>query len=123
MEDKRPLAATGHLMLRATGARAAAERLVEVGVRQIMIRDGFAVLELRGGTHIVVQEARAEGMTDAPFDLMYDDLDAAHASFREQGFSVSEIRDSGRVHRSFQAVAPEQYRIRVLDSHVGNRVV
>ena len=122
MKDERPLAATGHIMLRAKGARAAAERLVSIGVRSIVIRDDFAVLELRGGTHIVVREAEAEGVADAPFDLMYDDLDAAHASFTEHGFSVSAI-ESGRVHRNFYATAPEQYRIQVLDSHAGDRVV
>ena len=122
--DARPLAATGHLFLRAHGARAAAERLVAVGVRKIVLKDSFAVLELRGGTHIVVREAEAEaeGESDAPFDLMYDDLDAAHAMFRDQGFAVTDIQD-GRIHRSFHATAPEQYRIQVLDSHAGARVV
>jgi hypothetical protein len=122
MADARPLAATGHLFLRAKGARAAADRLVAVGVRPIVLRDAFAVLELRGGTHIVVRESEEDGVADASFDLMYDDLDAAQASFREQGFSVTEIKRGG-VHRSFYATAPEQYRIQVLDSHPGERVV
>lgn len=122
MGDARPLAATGHLFLRARGARRAAERLVALGVREIMIRDDFAVLELRGGTHIVVREAEGDEVGDAPFDLMYDDLDAAHTSFGEQGFEVTAIRD-GRIHRSFYATAPEGFRIQVLDSHVGERVV
>ena len=47
MDDKRPLAAAGHLFLRATGARAAAQRLVDVGVRPVVLKDTFAVLELR----------------------------------------------------------------------------
>ncbi|MEN0060628.1 MAG: VOC family protein [Myxococcota bacterium] len=122
MNDPRPLAATGHLFLRALGARAAADRLIAVGVRQIMVRDTFAVLELRGGTHIVVREADDDGLQDAAFDLMFDDLDAAHERFREQGFEVTEI-ETGRIHRSFYATAPERFRIQVLDSHVGNRVV
>ena len=122
MDDTRPLAATGHLFLRATGVRSAAERLVSVGVRPIVVRDAFAVLELRGGTHIVVREAEDDGENEAPFDLMYDDLDAAHTTFRERGFSVSEIRRGG-VHRSFLATAPEHYRIKILDSHAGDRIV
>ena len=122
MDDTRPLAATGHLFLRAHGVRPAAERLVSVGVRRISIGDAFAVLELRGGTHIVVREAEADGVSEAPFDLMYDDVDAAHTSFRARGFSVSEIQ-KGRIHRSFHATAPEQFRIQVLDSHAGQRKV
>lgn len=122
MEDTRPLAATGHLFLPVQGVRQAAERLTSVGVRPIMIQDTLAVLELRGGTHIVVREAKTDGMTNASFDLMYEDLDAARASFEENGFTVSEIK-SGRIHRSFQATAPEQYRIQVLDSHAGSRAI
>ena len=122
MSDARPLAATGHLFLRATGARAAADRLVAVGVRPVVLRDAFAVLELRGGTHIVVREAETSGVGEAPFDLMYDDIDAAHALYREHGFTVTDIQD-GRIHRSFTATAPEAYRIQVLDSHAGSRVV
>ena len=122
MEDKRPLAATGHLFLRAKGARAAAERLVAIGVRKIVLKDSFAVLELRGGTHIVVREAENDELTEASFDLMYDDIDAASALFQERGFEVTEIKD-GNIHRSFYATAPEQFRIQVLDSHAGSRIV
>ncbi len=93
-----------------------------LGVRAVVINDRFAVLELRGGTHIVVSEASSTGVSDAPFDLMYDDIDAAHARFREEGFEVSGIA-SGGVHRGFEAVAPEGYRVRVVDSHVGERAV
>ncbi|MEO0601760.1 MAG: VOC family protein [Myxococcota bacterium] len=120
MNDDRPLAATGHLVLTTAKAAEAAKRLVAVGVREIMIRDHLAVLELRGGTHIVVREGA--GPADAPFDLMYDDLDAMHTRFAEQGFEVTAI-ERGRIHRSFYAVAPEGFRIQVLDSHVGARRV
>ncbi|MEM6926325.1 MAG: VOC family protein [Myxococcota bacterium] len=120
MNDERPLAATGHLILTTAKAADAAKRLVAVGVREIMIRGSFAVLELRGGTHIVVREG--DGPSDAPFDLMYDDLDATHRRFAEQGFEVTPI-ERGRVHRSFYAVAPEGFRLQVLDSHVGARSV
>jgi len=122
MSDPRPLAATGHLSLRARGARAAAERLVAVGVRAIVINDRFAVLELRGGTHIVVHESQHSGIVDAPFDLMFDDLDAARARFGEEGFEVTPVRRGG-IHRSFVALSPDGYRIQVLDSHVGGRLV
>ena len=122
MEDTRALAATGHLFLRACGVRAAAERLISVGVRKIGMKDSIAVLELRGGAHIVVRESESAEFGDAPFDLMYDDIEAAHPLFREQGFTVSDIED-GRMHRSFYATAPEHYRIQVLDSHAGSRSV
>jgi len=124
MPDNRPLAATGHLFLKVRGVRDAATRLVAVGVRPIVVKEAFGVLELRGGTHIVVREAdrQSTGVTDAPFDLMYDDIETAHREFGAHGFGVTEIKD-GRIHRSFYATAPEQYRIQVLDSHAGDRSI
>jgi len=122
MKDPRPQAAAGHLSLRVRGVRSTATRLVAVGVREIVINDRFAVLELRGGTHLVVHEASHDGIIDAPFDLMFDDLDAARARFQEEGFEVTHIRQGG-IHRMFHAVAPDGYRIQVVDSHVGQRAV
>ncbi len=122
MNPDRPLAAAGHLFLPANGARQAAERLVSVGVRKIVIQEAFAVLELRGGTHIVVREGDGEDIKTASFDLMYDDIEAAQTLFRDKGFKVSDIKP-GRSHQSFTAPAPEGYRIQVLDSHAGQRAV
>jgi hypothetical protein len=124
MTDERPLAATGHLFLRAKGANAAAQRLIAVGVRKVVLNDSFAVLELRGGTHIVVrdQDEDADATSDASFDLMYDDVDAAHTRFLAEGFEVTDIKD-GKIHRSFYATAPERFRLQVLDSHAGGRAI
>ncbi|MEM7179476.1 MAG: short chain dehydrogenase [Spirochaetota bacterium] len=120
--DMRPLAATGHLFLQTKNAGSAAKRLVSVGVRTIMIREDFAVLELRGGTHIVVRENTEEGTSDASFDLMYDDIAIAHELYRNHGFEVTAIKE-GKIHNSFYAIAPEGFRIQVLDSHAGTRTV
>ena len=121
-KDGRPLAATGHLFLKAKDFRAAAERLKAVGVRSIVDGKNVAVLELRGGTHIVVRQNDVDELHEAAFDLMYDDLDAAHTMFAAAGFEVSDI-EVGRIHRGFNATAPERFVIRVLDSHADDRVV
>ena len=77
--DQRPPVAVGHVRLNCSDVGAAARWLETVGLRPIVTRDELAVLELRGGTHVVVRladEARAPG-TAAPFDLMVDDVDGS----------------------------------------------
>lgn len=122
MDDLRPAAATGHLFLRAADVGSGAERLAAVGIRVVMKREAIAILELRGGTHIVLRPLRESGLHEAPFDLMYDNVDDACASFERAGFAVTEI-EKGAIHRAFTATAPERFSVRVLDTHAGNRVV
>lgn len=121
MSSSRPAAAAGHLFLRAKPVTAVVARLEAVGVRTIVKNESFAVMELRGGTHIVVREP--EGAAENPsFDLMYDNIDEARSMFEEAGFTLSEtVR--GRIHAQFHADAPEGFRFQVVDSHAGSRAV
>ena len=93
--DPRPLAALGHAYMSARDVEPAARRLEAVGVRPIVIREGLAVMELRGGTHIVIRETKDEAQQEAPFDLMYDDIDQAHGLLARSGFEVTEIEQHG----------------------------
>jgi hypothetical protein len=52
--DQRPPVAVGHVRLNVTDVSAAARWLVTLGLRPIVTRGELAVLELRGGTHVVV---------------------------------------------------------------------
>lgn len=121
-EDRRPLAAAGHLFLRASDVERAAKRLISVGVRAILVRETLAVMELRGGTHVVVRPLEDDTAHEAGFDLMYEDLDGARDLFAEAGFEVGPIA-KGNVHRGFEATAPERFSIKVNDSHAGRRAV
>ncbi len=97
--DQRPPVAIGHVRLTVTDVGAAARWLETVGLRPIVTREELAVLELRGGTHVVVRQAEAPPApgTGAPFDLMVDDVDATHRDYAEKGLSPSPIR-RGRIH-------------------------
>jgi hypothetical protein len=93
-------------------------------MRLIESHPRVAVLELRGGTHLVLLPARepvAPGAR-APFDLMVDDLDAAWANYTALGLGPSQIRD-GEIHRSFDLVAPSGHLVTVNSSHVAGRPV
>jgi hypothetical protein len=122
--DQRPPVAVGHVRLTATDIGAAARWLEAVGLRPIVTRDALAVLELRGGTHVVVRRAEqppAPG-TAAPFDLMVDDVDAAHRDYAGKGLSPSPIRRD-RIHDSFELAGPDGWVFTVTSSHAGGRPV
>ena len=123
-KDRRPPIAIGHVMFEARDVAAAAEWFETVGLRPIAGGEDFAVLELRGGTHLIVTKAarRAKRRAKAPFDLMVDDVDRTRRAFAEKGLAPSRIR-RGSIHDSFDLPGPDGVRVTVLSSHAGRRPV
>ena len=125
IENKiRPPVAVGHVFLDVSDIAKATEYFVGLGLRKISQRETFAVLELRGGTHLqllIAEEPVSPGQK-ASFDLMVDDLEAARESFEGMGLSPSEMT-SGHVHREFQIIGPDGYEITITSSHTSGRVV
>ena len=121
--DKRPPVAVGHVRLPVKDVGTAARWLETVGLRPIVTRDELAVLELRGGTHVVVRAAEPPpaGMT-APFDLMVDDVDAAYRDYAEKGLNPTPIR-RGRIHDSFELPGPDGWTFTVNSSHASGEPV
>ena len=93
-------------------------------MRDISKGDYFGVLELRGGTHLVLSRAKAtiEPGREGPFDLMVDDIDAARAEFTRTGVTATEV-ERGRIHDTFHIEGPSGYRFVVTSSHAGDRAV
>jgi catechol 2,3-dioxygenase-like lactoylglutathione lyase family enzyme len=122
--DPRPPVAIGHVSISVRDVAAAARWFAALGLREIAEGADYAVLELRGGTHLVVTRAarRAKPGSAAPFDLMYDDIDAAHRRCRRLRYKTSRVRATA-IHRFFTVVGPEGYRVTVTSSHAGKRPV
>lgn len=122
--DQRPPVAVGHVRLGASDVGAAARWLERVGLRPVVTLDELAVLELRGGTHVVVRKAEAPPVrgSGAPFDLMVDDIDATHRLYADKGLSPSEIR-RGSIHDSFTLPGPDGWAFTINSSHAGGRPV
>ena len=122
--DPRPPVAVGHVRLPVTDVATAARWLEIVGLRPIVTMDELAVLELRGGTHVVVRQAEPPPAlgTVAPFDLMVDDVDAAHRDYAEKGLSPSPIR-RGRIHDSFDLPGPAGWTFTVNSSHASGQPI
>ena len=119
MADDRPVFALGHQRLAVADVEEARAFFVRHGLREVFKRETFAILELRGGTHLILESAEtpiAEGER-TPFDLMTDDVDAAHARFKADGVQVSAI-ERGSIHDSFTVRGPSGYEIPVNSSHV-----
>jgi catechol 2,3-dioxygenase-like lactoylglutathione lyase family enzyme len=121
--DQRPPVAVGHVRLPCSDVAAAARWLETVGLRPIVQMDDLAVLEVRGGTHVVVRktEPPTPGAT-APFDLMVDDIDATHRDYAEKGLSPSSI-SRGRIHDSFTVAGPSGWLFTVNSSHASGKPV
>jgi hypothetical protein len=122
--DQKPPVAVGHVRLSATDVAAAARWLETVGLRPIFQDTDLAVLEFRGGTHVVVRRPEQPPVagTTAPFDLMVDDIEAARRDYAGKGLGPSEI-SRGRIHDSFHLVGPDGHDFTVTSSHAGGRAI
>jgi hypothetical protein len=96
--------------------------MLALGLRPVGRSDEVSVLELRGGTHLVLLRTDEPLSGAAPFDLMVEDLDATHERLAELGLSPSPIV-SGRIHRSFTVRDPSGQDVEFNSSHVSGRPV
>jgi hypothetical protein len=122
--DQRPPVAVGHIRLQVSEVGPTAEFFETIGMRRIVRQKSFAVLELRGGTHLVLSETskKIRPGTAAPFDLMVDDVAATHGEFATLGLEPTPI-SSGSIHSSFHVETPDGYKLKITSSHAGNRPV
>lgn len=117
-DSSRPVFAVGHLSMPVGDVHAAYGFFVKHGMRAVLERDTFGILELRGGTHLILTKSDdpiAEGR-QAPFDLMVDDVDAVHAAFVADGVETTDI-ERGKIHDSFDVTGPSGYSIPIHSSH------
>lgn len=120
MSDRPPVW-VGHVVMPSARVEETSAYLVKLGLRAIETRDRVAVLELRGGTHLVVVHSDSPTPRDAKaaFDLMYEDVDAAWKRCQELGLEPSAIEDAP-FHRSFRLVEPGGHEITVNSTHVSD---
>ena len=123
-DDARPPVAVGHVRMDVNDLHSACDLLERLGLRPVNRHDTFAVLELRGGTHLIVRagEHEIEPGRMAPIDLMVDDVAETHARYRGMGLDPSEIT-SGSIHSSFTIPFTDGYRLKITSSHTSGRPV
>lgn len=118
-EDLRPTVWVGHVALHALRVAESSNFMQLIGMRLVADGDDFAVLEMRGGTHLVLTGDPESTLLQSGFDLMVEDLDSTHRHFRELGLAPGEIR-RGQIHDCFEIVEPGGATIIFNSSHVGN---
>lgn len=123
-KDERPPVAVGHVSLNVTDLARATAYFTEIGMRSVHEGDTITVLELRGGTHLILR-AQAEPIANgakAPFDLMVDDIEKTRDAYAAKGLAPSEM-ERGTVHDWFTITDPDGHEITVTSSHAGGRPV
>jgi catechol 2,3-dioxygenase-like lactoylglutathione lyase family enzyme len=115
--DDRPPVWVGHLVVTAPDVAAASAFWKALGMRLVAQQEDFAVLELRGGTHLVVVATTTADPGEIPFDVMVDDLEGAHKRFQDGGLDPTPIRP-GDIHSSFTITDPAGRPVTVNSSHV-----
>lgn len=121
-KGERPGVWVGHVTLPTPDLAATRELMVQLGMRPIAHGDDFAVLELRGGTHLILLPATEPASGPVYFDLMVDDLEATRERLRTLGLAPSTIQ-SGRIHRSFTIGVPSGHTLTFNSSHVSDEPV
>jgi catechol 2,3-dioxygenase-like lactoylglutathione lyase family enzyme len=115
--DQRPPVWIGHALLAVRDVGRSAEYWTGLGLREVARGDDFAVLELRGGTHLILAAGDVPADAGAPFDLMVDDLEATHTEWEIRGLDPSPV-EHGDIHSRFSVRDPDGYLVTVNSSHV-----
>ena len=116
--DPRPAVAIGHIGPHPVTDLDAAVRFFEqLGTRTVAVMSHMAILELRGGTHLIVRRVdRVEPGASAVFDLMVDDIDATHAALDAAGLRPTSV-ERGGIHSSFTVTDPSGTVVPITSSH------
>ncbi len=111
--DPRPRFGLGHLSMTAADVSAMTEFYGRIGMRIVVDSPGFSILELRGGTHLILTPGDA-GVTT--LDLIVGDIDETHAVLEAADAQPGRI-SRGFPHDRFAARDPEGNVLLVNSDH------
>jgi catechol 2,3-dioxygenase-like lactoylglutathione lyase family enzyme len=126
MSDLRPPVAIGHVRLHCKDLEAARMFYLALGMRLCMSFPGVHVLELRGGTHLLLVQSPDEMMEilDPTFDLIVDDINAFREHLSTLGIAGTDITFHQLIgHHRFFVTDPDGRRIAIHSSHTEGRSV
>ncbi len=120
-KDPRPDISIGHVGLGVKDVSDAVAFFKLVGGRDLMHSARMAIIELRGGTHMILRQD-FEAQTYAGFDLMVDDIQSLWDRLVAAGYRPSPLR-SGGIHSSFDVIGPSGLLLEFTSSHAMDRPV
>ena len=121
-KPERPPVWVGHVLLPTPDLAGTAAFMQKLGLRPIADGEDFAVLELRGGTHLLLRRSEEPASGAAYFDLMVEDLAATHARLTSLGLAPTPIVKSP-VHECFTVKSPSGHVILFNSTHVSDQPV
>jgi hypothetical protein len=124
INEQRPLIGVAHVVLETDRMEESAQFMQAIGMRPFFLGPQVSVLELRGGTHLILMLKSKVAGGAAPFDLMVDDIHATHRQFTSQGLCPSAIEARPAIdHEVFTVREPAGHVITIFSSHVSGKPV
>ena len=126
MTDNRPSVAIGHVRLHCADLKKAEDFYAALGMRPCLKFDGVSILELRGGTHLLLIQSPDAMMEilDPVFDLMVDDVQSFRSALAGRGIAATEISFHNIAgHYRFFVTDPDGRRIAIHSDHTEGRIV
>jgi len=118
-KDLRPPVWVGHVVLETDRLEESAAFMRAIGMRTVHPGPNVAVLEMRGGTHLILIAKKTVTPGDAAFDLMVEDLHATHRHFTSLGFAPTPIEAVPKIdHELFRVREPAGHLITFYSNHV-----
>jgi hypothetical protein len=121
--DLRPPVWVGHVVLATDRLEETAQFMIKIGMRPIVQKPDVAVLELRGGTHLVLIAKPEVVAAEAPFDLMVEDLGGTRDHFIGLGLAPTPIERASPDHERFLLREPAGHLLTFFSSHVSGQPV
>jgi len=112
-EDRRPRFGIGHMAITASDVDTMTNFYTAIGMRLVVNMGRMSIVELRGGTHLIIQIGEPGVAT---LDLIVDDIDETRAVLEVEGASPGVIT-RGNPHDRFIATDPEGNTLVVNSNH------
>jgi hypothetical protein len=123
-DEQRPLVAVAHVVMETDRMEESAQFMQTIGMRPFFLGPQVSVLELRGGTHLILMRKDSVAGGNSPFDLMVDNIRATHERFTSLGLSPSPIEARPAIdHEVFTLREPAGHVISIFSSHVSGKPV
>ena len=113
-----PRFAIGHVSVPVDDVDSLTNFYTRVGLRLVVNMGRASILELRGGTHIILHTGQGGQTT---LDFVVDDIDETHTVLQAAGADVTPIQ-RGNPHDRFIATDPEGNTLQVNSSHAIGKV-
>ena len=113
----RPEIWIGHVDLQTTDLEGSTQFLEDAGLRAVFANEKMTIVELRGGTHLLMFRRDELENTESYFDFMVEDIDVMYSRLDKLGYPVTDI-ERGTIHDTFSVKEPGGNSIRVNSSHV-----